>query len=61
MSAAVRDRLLFLLAGVLTLGVVGLLPFIGGAIVFGSILFGLGALALSVYRAMRPATTAAPA
>ncbi len=61
MSAEVRDRLLFLLTGVLTLGVVRLLPFIGGLIVFASILFGLGAFGISLYRSVRLGSSGAPA
>lgn len=53
-AAAGRGQLRVLLAGVVTLGVIRLVPFVGGLAVPASVLFGLGALGLSVYRRLRP-------
>lgn len=45
------QRALLLLAGVLTLAVLRSLPFVGGWIVFLSVLFGFGALTVWMYQA----------
>lgn len=55
-----RSRAMWLLAGVLSLAIVRAVPILGTIVVFTCILFGLGALALSVYDAYRhPHATAA--
>ena len=45
-----RRRVLLLIAGVLTLAVLRALPFIGPLVVFVSVLFGMGALGIWMYR-----------
>lgn len=54
------DRMTFLLAGVLTIGVMRMVPLIGGWVVIASVLFGLGAVGLSLYRNVRPSPTVQP-
>ena len=55
------QQALMLLAGVLTLAVLRALPIVGGLVVFVSVLFGLGALALWSYQGLRGGSTAQPA
>jgi hypothetical protein len=50
-----------LLLGLVLLGVVSLVPFLGGLAIFAALVFGLGALALAAFRAYpRPDTSMAP-
>lgn len=56
-----RSRAMWLLAGVLSLAIVRAVPILGTLVVFASLLFGFGALALAAYRAYwtPPAATVA--
>lgn len=57
--AATRSRrLLLLVSGVATLAILRAVPFIGPWIVFVSVLFGLGALGIWLYRSYAPAAAA---
>jgi len=50
---------LALLVGLLVLTLVGLIPFLGGLVALAAVVFGLGALTLTLYRSWRGPTAAA--
>jgi len=51
---------LALLAGLLVLTLIGLIPFVGGLVALAAVVFGLGALTLTLFRSWRgPTATAA--
>jgi hypothetical protein len=57
-GATKRDYLLGLLVGLLILGIVGFIPYLGGLVRLGMICVGLGAFSWQLYRGSRPAITA---
>jgi cytoskeletal protein CcmA (bactofilin family) len=56
-GATKRDWLLGLLVGLLILGIVGFVPYLGGLVRFAVVCLGLGAFSWQLYRSSQPAVT----
>jgi len=56
-GATKRDWLLGLLVGLLILGIVGFVPYLGGLVRFAVVCLGLGAFSWQLYRSSQPAIT----
>jgi hypothetical protein len=54
-------RVLAAIVGIIILTVLGSIPVLGSLVVFAALLFGLGALGLRIYQALRPAPQPPPA
>jgi hypothetical protein len=53
-------RIVAAICGIIIIALLGLIPFLGGLIVFVALIMGIGAVGLQMYRTVRPPAQTAP-